>query len=255
MSDNQVPTEANAQTEPPKKKRGFWPFSDTVRSRKKDMAASVQKYLHISQIKNDTVILKNGGLRAVIEVQAINFNLKSETEQKAIIAGYESFVNTLTFPVQIIVRSTKMNIDPYLETLKSVAEKHQNPLLKEQTEHYSKFVKRIVDIADIMQKRFFIVVPLDASVKQSNTLGQFFSWMNNDDSLSKIQATLKGFSEKSNQLRERILLVESGLSNVGLTTHRLNTHQLIELYYHVYNPSTAQQQKLNQELNTEAGIL
>jgi len=214
-------TETPAGDDAPKKKKKWFSKNDTVRQRKKQKVQTIQNYMKISQIRNDTIILKNGGLRAVIEIEALNFNLKSETEQKAIIAGYESFVNTLTFPVQIVVRSTKMNIDPYLLNLRNRAEEHTNDLLKEQTLDYANFIEKIVDVADIMQKRFYIVVPLDESVKQSNTLS----------------------------------LVESGLSNVGLKVKRLSTDELIKLYYRVYNPSTAQQQKLPEHLNTHDGVL
>jgi hypothetical protein len=148
-----------------------------------------------------------------------------------------------------------MNIDPYLLDLRNRAEKHTNELLKNQTLDYANFVEKIVDVADIMQKRFYIVVPLDESVKQSSTLGQFFSWMKVDESLGNVQRALSGFSEKATRLRERVSLVESGLSNVGLKVKRLSTDQLIKLYYNVYNPSTAQQQKLPDSLNTKEGML
>ena len=248
-------TETPAGDDAPKKKKKWFSKNDTVRQRKKQKVQTIQNYMKISQIRNDTIILKNGGLRAVIEIEALNFNLKSETEQKAIIAGYESFVNTLTFPVQIVVRSTKMNIDPYLLNLRNRAEEHTNDLLKEQTLDYANFIEKIVDVADIMQKRFYIVVPLDESVKQSNTLGQFFGWMKVDETLGKVQRALSGFSEKTTRLRERVSLVESGLSNVGLKVKRLSTDELIKLYYRVYNPSTAQQQKLPEHLNTHDGVL
>ena len=87
----------------------------------------------MSEIHHDTVVLKNGGLRGVLNVEAINFNLKSETEQQGIIAGYQSFVNTLNFPLQIVIRSSKMNIDPYLMQLRSLGEAQQNDLLKTQS--------------------------------------------------------------------------------------------------------------------------
>ncbi len=252
------PAEESAQQDQgdkKKEKKKWFSKNDTVRQRKRQTKATIQSYMKISQIRNDTIILKNGGLRAVIEIEALNFNLKSETEQKAIIAGYESFVNTLTFPVQIVLRSTKMNIDPYLLDLRNRAEKHTNELLKNQTLDYANFVEKIVDVADIMQKRFYIVVPLDESVKQTNTLGQFFSWIKVDESLSKVQRALSGFGEKTTRLRERVSLVESGLTNVGLKVKRLSTDELIKLYYRVYNPSTAQQQKLSDHLNTHDGVL
>src|SRR5438270_10861132 len=94
------------------------PPKSTVRNRKKGALTSTQRFLPIAEIRGDTVLLKNGGYRAVLEVEALNFNLKSETEQQGIISGYEAFVNTISFPLQIVIRSAKMNIDPYLVTLR-----------------------------------------------------------------------------------------------------------------------------------------
>ena len=225
---------------------------DTTRSRKRNSRASTQRFVPISEIRNDTVLLKKGGLRAVLEVEALNFNLKSETEQQGIIAGYEAFINTLAFPLQIVVRSTKVNIDPYITSIREKANRQENELLREQTESYADFVEKIVEVADIMQKRFLVVVPLDDVEEKKSPLSQFFSWIGIDDSASKIQYRRKYFNEKSIRLKDRVNLVEAGLRNIGLLTKRLSTMELIELYYQMYNPKTSQEQKLPKSLNTTA---
>lgn len=222
----------------------------TIRKRPKNSKAATQRFVPISEIRNDTVMLKKGGMRAVLEVQALNFNLKSETEQQGIIAGYESFINTLSFPLQIVIRSTKVNIDPYIEQIRKKGIDQQNELLREQTESYADFVERIVEVADIMQKRFLVVVPLDDSEEKKSALSQFFSWFGIDDSSAKISFRRKSFPKKAAKLKERINLIESGLRNVGLQTKRLTTMELIELYYQIYNPSTSQEQQLPNNLNT-----
>lgn len=229
----------------------------TVRQRKSSQHTSTQRFVPIAEIRNDTVILKNGGLRAVLLVEALNFNLKSETEQKGIISGYQSFVNTLEFPLQISIRSTKLNIDPYLEQLKARAEEQTNPLLKEQTVEYAAFVERIVDVADIMQKRFYVIVPIDDSAPRKSTLAQFLAWFGIDDTAAKALKRYKQFQHKSIPLRDRINLVEAGLNNIGLATRRLKTKELIELYYQVYNPETSQEQKIKntEDLHTETLVL
>ena len=127
---------------------------DTVRKKKKAFSLSTQRYLPIAEIREDTVLLKNGGLRSFLKVNSINFNLKSEIEQQGIIAGYQSFVNTLIFPIQILIRSTKLNIDPYIQSMKNRAGNQSSPLLKEQTLDYADFMEKLVDIADIMQKNY-----------------------------------------------------------------------------------------------------
>jgi hypothetical protein len=229
----------------------------TVRQRKKSALSSTQRFLPIAEIRNDTVMLKNGGMRAVLLVEPLNFNLKSETEQQGIIAGYESFVNTLSFPLQIIVRSSKLNIDPYLLQLRGIADKQKSPLLKEQTFAYADFIEKLIDVADIMQKRFFVVIPFDQLSRKKTLLEQFFGWLNTDDSTSKASARNREFAQGSRVLKDRVNLVQTGLENVGLQSKRLNTHQLIELYYHIYNPKTSQEQKLpkEDEMRMEKNVL
>lgn len=223
------------------------PLKSTVRNRKKSALVSTQRFLPIAEIRNDTVMLKNGGLRAVLQVEALNFNLKSELEQQGIIAGYEGLVNTVTFPLQIVVRSSKMNIDPYLAQLRTLGEHQPNPLLKTQTFAYANFVERLIDVADIMQKRFYVVVPLDQSVHKRGILEQFLSWISPDDSTAKAAQRSRDFAAGSRALKDRVSLVQAGLENIGLQNRRLTTHQLIELYYQIYNPQTSQEQKLPQE--------
>lgn len=233
-----------------------WPKS-TVRSKKKGVLTSTQRYLPIAEIRNDTVLLKNGGLRALLLVEALNFNLKSETEQHGIISGYESFMNTLDFPLQIVVRSSKMNIDPYLEHLRVLAKAQQNALLKDQTVAYANFVERLIDVAEIMQKRFYVVIPLDQSVRHKTILEQFFSWISPDDSTTKAAIRARDFSQGSHALVDRVNLIQTGLENIGLLSRRLNTHELLELYYQIYNPKTSQEQKLptDEQLKVDRSVL
>lgn len=217
---------------------------DTVRARKGMSKAATQRFLPIAEIHSDTVVLKNGGLRAVLAVEALNFNLKSETEQKGIIAGYQAFMNTLDFPIQIVIRSTKINIDPYLKQLRARADEQKNQLLKEQTLEYSSFIERIVEAADIMQKRFYVVIPLDDSPQKRSLITMFLEWMGVEDSASKALRRHQQFEKRISPLRDRINLVQTGLNSIGLMTRRLTTKDLIELYYQAYNPQTSQEQKL-----------
>jgi len=230
----------------------------SVRKKKKGFAVSTQRYLPIAEIKEDTVVLKNGGLRAVLKVNALNFNLKSEIEQQGIIAGYQGFLNTIIFPIQILVRSTRLNIDPYIQNLKQQAEKQTSTLLKDQTNDYANFMEKLVDIADIMQKNFYIVVPVDAPSKTKRGLIQrFLEWINVDDTRSKALQRSREFKAYAKLLRDRITLVQSGLENVGITMRRLKTEELVQLYYGIYNPITSQKQKFKNlaELNIDKAAL
>ena len=220
----------------------------TVRSQK-HRQADVQQFLPLAEIRNDTVFLKNGGMRAVLEIEAINFNLKSEIEQQAIVAGYGAFANTLSFPVQIIIRSYKTNIDTYLAYLDSIGQNQPNELLKAQTLSYTEFLRQILETADIMQKRFYIIIPFDEEERKKTMIEKMFFFMGNStDSVGKASHRHGEFSRYNAKLRERIELVRTGLESIGLRTHPLNTRQLVEVYYQIYNPFTSIHQKLPQDL-------
>lgn len=219
-------------------------IKSTVRNRKASAAASVQRFLPVAEVRNDTILLKNGGLRAVLAVEAMNFNLKSETEQQGIIAGYGAFVNTLTFPLQIVVRSRRTNIDDYLDNVRAIGEKNPNELLKKQTLSYVGFMEKLLDVADIMQKKFYVVVPVDQSIRHQTVIEQFFDWLHPDDTSARASQRNRTFTQGTRQLKERIDLISSGLSNIGLHCHRMDTRELIELLYQTYNPKTSQTQKI-----------
>jgi len=243
MSDKSTPKDENKK------------HPNTTRKRKVNPKAATQRFLPIAEIRNDTVILKNGGLRAILTVEALNFNLKSETEQQGIISGYQAFINTLGFPVQICVRSRKVNIDPYIGQIREVARKQDNDLLRNQTIAYANFIEKIVEVADIMTKNFYVIIPLDDSQEKKSGLSKFFKWMGIDDTEAKAVQRYKLFVDKHVKLKDRINLVESGLNNIGLITRRLQTSELIELYYQYYNPRTSQEQKLSDNINTAPLVL
>jgi len=256
MTDSEL-EEVEGGEEEKKSKAGRFieKIQSTVRQRKRRSKAATQRFIPISEIRNDTVILKNGGLRSVLVVEPLNFNLKSEAEQESIIGRYQNFLNTLTFPIQIVVSSTRVNIDPYIEKIRARAGKQTNPLLKEQSLMYAAFVEKLVDVADIMQKRFYLVVPQDDQPPRKNPFASFKGWFQTSDSAAKVSQRNQRFHQRSILLRDRVNLVQSGLHHVGIFSRRLNTQELIELYYQFYNPKTSQEQKLPSEMNTEKFVL
>ena len=142
--------------------------TDTVRTGKKPgKDASTQRYLPFSEIRENMIMMKDGSSRMVLRVHALNFNLKSTEEQDAILMSYQRFLNSLNFPIQIIIRSLKVDIEAYINRLKNIALKQQNALLQEQTYRYIDFLTNLIDLAQIMKKEFFIIVPFDFEKNES----------------------------------------------------------------------------------------
>lgn len=209
---------------------------------KKVAKPSTQRFLDILEIRDDAVIMKDGTLRAALLISSVNFSLKSEEEQNATIQGYVQFLNALDFPLQIIIQSRKLNIDSYLERLKNVEKEQTNDLLRMQTQEYRQYVSELVEMADIMSKRFYAIVPYSAgSIKSRGfitTLKEAIS------PTSVINIKQKKFQEYRGELFKRVDYISSGLSAIGLKSIILDTQSLIELYYNTYNPDTYDQQKL-----------
>lgn len=226
------------------------PEKSSVQARKRKALATTQRFLPVAEIRSNAIMLKNGGMRAVLEVEALNFNLKSETEQQGIISGYGSFVNSLNFPIQISIRSTRTNIDEYLSKVLESGKQQKSQLLRDQTESYVEFMRKLIQVADIMEKRFYVVIPLDHTIRKKTLVEQFLDWMHLDDTLGKALSRNREFPALSKQLNERCELVLSGLTNIGLHAKRMNTKELIELMYKVYNPKTSQLEKIPEDLGT-----
>lgn len=221
------------------------PPKDTVKQKKGSPAASTQLHLDIAEIKDNVVILKNGGLRAILQTSSVNFNLKSEDEQNSIIFAYQSFLNSLDFPIQISVQSRKLDIDKYIETVKETAQKHENQLLKEQTMEYADYVQKLIEYADIMEKNFYVVVPWDPYRAQKvGAISKFMQSISAQDSVDAIKRRHHEFDELNKHLGERVNSVKTGLEGCNLRVAQLTTPQLIELFYKIYNPSTSRNEKV-----------
>lgn len=203
---------------------------------------STQRYLDIAEIKDDAVVLKDGTLRAVLLVSSLNFALKSDEEQDAIIQAYMSFLNSFEHPLQIVIQSRKLNIEGYLESVKKLEKEQSNELLRMQTSEYRHFVKELVDMGDIMNKRFFVIVPYDPlSDKQKSSVSRFFELF---QPANVITLGKKRFQKRRYALFQRLEHIISGLNSVGLAAAPLDTQSLIELFYNSYNPDMATKQQL-----------
>ena len=214
---------------------------------KNKTSVSTQKYLNIAEIRDDIVILKDGSMRAVLLASSVNFALKSEDEQNAIIQSYIAFLNILDFPLQIVIQSRMLNMDKYLEELKQKQKEQTNQLLSTQMSEYYQYIKELITLGDIMSKKFYVVIPYVAAGSKTTKKG-FFSRLSSMLAPTKIlQLSDKMFNQNIIRLQNRIEKVSSGLASLGVTAVQLNTRSLIELYYSSYNPELSQLQKIPKE--------
>lgn len=198
---------------------------------------STQTHLPIAEIRDGVVILKDGTLRSVILVSSLNFALKSEDEQNAIISAYVGFLNSLDFPIQIVVQSRRLQIKPYLEKLRQMEKEQTNELLRIQTADYRSFVGELVEIGQIMTKRYYVVVPYDPLNNRRKSF-----WARAKEALKPgftIRLREERFKQRKDELDLRIRHIMGGLTGMGLTAAELDTQALIELYYSTYNPDIA----------------
>jgi hypothetical protein len=228
--------------------------SSKVKGAKVIAGAATQTHLRIAEIRDNVLVLKNGGLRAVLETGSINFNLKSEDEQNALIYSYQSFLNTLDFPIQIVVRSKKLELDTYLEGLSAKADKQENPLLKRQTLEYVEYIERLLEYADIMDKSFYVIVPFDPFRSQKKGLiASFLQRFKTKDTAAEVKRRHAEFGKLIKGLKERLNVVQAGLENCGLKAKQLETSELVQLFYEINNPITARNQKLDQIKDIQLG--
>lgn len=213
-----------------------------MKSKNKNKQTSTQHYLDVQEIRDDVVVLRDGTVRAVLMVSSVNFDLKSEDEQNAMVMSYVNFLNSLNFPLQIVVQSRPLNIDDYLQRLVVTEREHSNELLRMQTADYRNFITDLVQLESIMSKKFFIVVPYapgqDNKLKFTDRIVGLFS------TAKTITLNRQHFEQYQRQINKRVIFIYTGITSMGLQARRLNTQALIELYYNSYNPSLAQNQSL-----------
>jgi hypothetical protein len=199
----------------------------------------IQKHLQIKEIKDDVLILKSGDLRAILMTTSLNFSLKSTEERDAVIYRYQDFLNSLDFPIQIMVASRKFDIDPYLETLKQYQDKQESELLKVQSSEYIDFIKGLTEATNIMTESFYLVVPYSSSVAKK--VGFLSGLFKKKEPIPKKQA----FQELKANLWQRVDFVVTGLRGIGLKVVPLKTDELVELFYKLYNPSAKEEPELD----------
>lgn len=212
---------------------------------------STQNALQISEIRDGIVIMNDGSFRAVIMCKSINFDLMSPQEREAVEFSYQGFLNSLYFPVQIFVRSQKVDLRPYLERLDRIRTNQDNMLLGLLMEDYIAFLADIAQQTNIMDKKFYVVIKfpdIDQDVRKAlKQSTSFFTGMAELLSPGKPQHVVideNALETAKTELRNRVQAVMQGLAQAGIQSVPLDTEELIELYYDAYNPDTATRQQI-----------
>lgn len=212
----------------------------------KGAASSTQEHLPIAGIQDGVVLMTDGSIRVVLHVEPINFDLKSDQEQNAIIYSYQSFLNSLDFPIQIVIQSKKLDLERYLIRLQESQKAVPNDLLRIQIEDYVGFVRRLISVANIMSKRFYVVIHYSAVTKQSS-LAQLGSLIHRQPSGPIMdQDQFNRFRAEANN---RASIIAGGLGRLGIKSGLLGTQELIELFYGIYNPDVAAEERLSTDVS------
>lgn len=224
--------------------------SSTTNGVKKPAQNSTQNTLQIAEIRDGIVIMNDGSFRSVVMVKSINFDLMSLQEQEAVEYSYQGFLNSLYFPIQIFLRSKKVDLQPYIDKLDKIRTEHDNMLLALLMEDYITYIDNLTQQTNIMDKSFYVIIPFfpvitaQKALTQSTTLfsGLASIFTKSEESHVVIDETI--LEHAKTELRNRVQSVLSGLLQCGIQGLPLDTQELIELYYDTYNPDTATRQEL-----------
>ena len=212
-----------------------------------DIPTSTQSTLLISELRDNVVIMKDGSFRAVVACKSINFDLMSDMEREGVELSYQNFLNSLKFTVQILIRSQRVDIGPYIERLSEIRRNNDNMLLGVLMDDYINFVDILSQEANIMDKSFFVVVPYYTSVDAEKALEQtrnFFKTFSRSKTPPVTRIDRATYEKALTELSNRVDSVMSGLFQIGVHSVRLNTRELAELYYNFNNPDTAVREPL-----------
>ncbi len=212
-----------------------------------DVPTSTQATLLISELRDNVVIMKDGSFRAVVACKSINFDLMSDMEREGVEYSYQNFLNSLKFTTQILIRSQRVDIGPYLERLIDIRRNNDNMLLGVLMDDYINFIDVLSQEANIMDKSFFIIIPYYSSAEAEKELQQtknFFKSFSRAKGPEVTRIDRATYDKALSELNTRVDTVISGLFQIGIHSVRLNTRELAELYYNFNNPDTAVREPL-----------
>jgi len=228
---------------------GATPVTPTSQPTVKSNPNSTQNALQIAEIRDGLVIMNDGSFRSVLMVKSINFDLMSPQEREAVEYSYQGFLNSLYFPVQIFIRSQKVDIQPYLEKLDKIRSEHDNMLLAVMMEDYINYIGALSEQTNIMDKKFYVVIPFFPEMDIKKALDSSKTFLNGIKNVfgekeHRVTVDEKALAKAKDELRNRVQAALAGLLQCGIQGLPLDTQELIELYYDTYNPDTATRQQL-----------
>lgn len=214
---------------------------------------STQNTLQLSEVRDNMVVMIDGSMRAVVACRSINFDLMSDRERDGVEYSYQQFLNSLNFPVQILIRSQRVDIGPYLDKLAATRRTQDNMLLGVLMDDYIKYIDILSQEANIMEKTFYIVVPYFPNGDAANLIEQgkgFFGklFAKPKNTITRIDTAT--YQKAKDEIKNRVDNVIAGMFQIGVQSVQLNTKSLGELYYSFYNPDTAVRQPLGDFENT-----
>jgi hypothetical protein len=202
---------------------------------------STLNFVEVSEIRDGVLVLRSSEMRAVMAVSSANFALKSGEEQQIIINNFQGILNSLEFPIQILVQSRKLNLDPYIEKLRQLEDKQQNDLLRIKMQEYVEYIKQMLNQINIMKKDFYIVIGYEPNEAKA---GFFTSFLRSINPTQVIKMNRESFLRNRKVLMQRAEQVLSRFSSLDLKSDILTTEQLIALMYNSYNPDTLESVRL-----------
>jgi hypothetical protein len=227
--------------------------SVTQPKKKGDQRASTQQHLSFSEIKDGIVVMRDGGLRMVILCSPTNFDLKSPAEKDAMEYAYQGFLNGLHFPIQIVVQSRRVDLDNYLENLENIQANQSNGLLAGLMEDYIYNIRDLLQEVNIMDKRFYVVVPYYTEIISKKTI--FSGIKNVFQPVGQVTQTTVQFEQRKRELLQRTQLVAGGLASIGIRSVLLNTQEVIEMLYNSYNIDESQNQAMGNIADMSAPVV
>jgi len=213
-----------------------------IQKTKQENLFNTETMLPISEIRNDILIMKDGGLRAILKINGINLDLKNGDEQQIVLEQYKKFLNWLEYPIQIVVRNTFLDLSNYLTYIKSNLDPIENPVLKRQGQAYYSFLQNIdMQQGLIYNKEFYIVVPYyegeqDKGQIQRSRWGKLLDVLNAKDTVEKVVSRYRQFLKGRVWLDTRVNLIIDGLNSMGIGAEKITTSDIISLIFRCYNP-------------------